>query len=316
MGSGHWIGILTLLTTSCALNVHAQNLVPNPSFEELIDCPDWQSQLDHTQFWFSPTLEGSPDYYNACGTSAFGVPDNMNGHQVAHAGSAYAGAYLYIGNPPHAREYIEVELTGYLEHGSCYRFEMFVSLTDSSIFTTDDIGAHFSTTPIADVPGFPPLSVLPQVVNTTGTFLTDTAWVMVSGEFNAAGGERYLLIGNFLDDQQTTLAPASGVSWPAHAYCYVDDVSLVPCGTMSIGDADDRISADLVGPNPFTDQLVFDASLPVGTQLRIVEMNGRAVFEGSVSNNRPLDTTTWSAGLYAVGLFLPDGSRMWSVLEK
>jgi hypothetical protein len=59
----------------------------------------------------------------------------------------------------------------------------------------------------------------------TDSVLIDTMnWVRVSGIFIASGGERFIMLGNFYDDDQTdTLAtPAFCVM----AYYYIDDVSV------------------------------------------------------------------------------------------
>ena len=77
---------------------HAQQLVPNPGFEELLQCPDFQSQLDRTAHWFDPSAGGTPDYFHACGAPLYSVPDNAAGVQDPVSGQAYAGIFLWIQN--------------------------------------------------------------------------------------------------------------------------------------------------------------------------------------------------------------------------
>ncbi len=87
-----------------------QNLVPNGGFEEVLECPDFQSQLDRTAHWFDPSEMGTPDYYHACGDPWYSVPDNTVGFQEPVDGQAYVGMFLWIYLLEDVRELIEVEL--------------------------------------------------------------------------------------------------------------------------------------------------------------------------------------------------------------
>ena len=100
--------------------IHAQvNLVPNPSFEDTVSCPNAGGQLNQTLYWFNPT-SGSPDYYNLC-SNGMGVPLNGAGFQYALSGKAYVGVYvaarMILNGPLEGREYIQAALTDTLIHG-------------------------------------------------------------------------------------------------------------------------------------------------------------------------------------------------------
>ena len=75
----------------------AQNLVPNPSFEDTVSCPDNLAQIDKAVGWSSYRI--TPDYFNSCSSaSAFpsvSVPSNQWGTQSAKTGNAYAGLITY-----------------------------------------------------------------------------------------------------------------------------------------------------------------------------------------------------------------------------
>lgn len=49
-------GALIVAVLAMYGGAHAQQLVPNPGFEELLQCPDFQSQLDRTAHWFDPSV--------------------------------------------------------------------------------------------------------------------------------------------------------------------------------------------------------------------------------------------------------------------
>ena len=72
----------------------AQNLVPNPSFEEFTTCPTTLGIGGPLQCtpWFS---YNSADYFNVCGGFNTGVPNNAFGFQEARTGVAYVGCLLY-----------------------------------------------------------------------------------------------------------------------------------------------------------------------------------------------------------------------------
>src|SRR5690606_321700 len=76
----------------------SQNLVPNPSFEEIWECPGlsgnilppYETEISLKQ-WSLPTL-GTSDYYHICGTaSSSSVPTNWMGYQYPRTGDAYTG---------------------------------------------------------------------------------------------------------------------------------------------------------------------------------------------------------------------------------
>ena len=61
-------------------NAIAQNLVPNPSFEELDSCITGLGQLQKAIGW--KTILFTPDCLNRCGTGlAYSVPGNVGGFQ-------------------------------------------------------------------------------------------------------------------------------------------------------------------------------------------------------------------------------------------
>src|SRR5688500_9008084 len=119
--------ILFLLLTSPLL--HAQNLVPNPSFEDTVECPMQISEIQNAKFWFN--CGGTPDYFNACNpdTSLLflndaSVPNNWIGFQYAATGDAYAGILSSINRPGggNDKEYVSCRLQDTLQVGVRYYF--------------------------------------------------------------------------------------------------------------------------------------------------------------------------------------------------
>ena len=65
--------LLSILTGQFAF---AQNLVPNPSFENYSACPENISEIDFALPWTS-TTGATPDYYNSCSTTLWSTKIQM-----------------------------------------------------------------------------------------------------------------------------------------------------------------------------------------------------------------------------------------------
>src|ERR1700741_924502 len=88
---------------------YAQNLVPNPGFEQADSCNPGQN-ISAATGWKS--YSATPDYYNACADTStgtiFSIPYNTWGYEPAYGGNAYAGFYSYFSGAGNEdlREYI------------------------------------------------------------------------------------------------------------------------------------------------------------------------------------------------------------------
>jgi len=67
---------LILLALVLSLSIQAQNLVPNPSFEENSGCPTNGNFEVVLHSWYK--IAGG-DYFHECGINGFGVPNNVGG---------------------------------------------------------------------------------------------------------------------------------------------------------------------------------------------------------------------------------------------
>ncbi|MFN3341597.1 MAG: gliding motility-associated C-terminal domain-containing protein [Flavobacteriales bacterium] len=213
---------------------HSQNLVPNPSFENYSSCPQGQGQINRATPWYS--TRGTVDYYNSCsGNVGFQVPSNGAGNQNARTGQAYAGFFCRQGLFE-VREYLSVQLTSPLIAGEEYCVSFYVSLADDPNdydLAVNDIGAFFTDSFIApNANNFNHLALTPQVVNSGQILDNRVGWQQISGSFVATGGEIYLIIGSFIDNNNqniTPLGPNGG--WNEFSYYFVDDVSVVQCSS-------------------------------------------------------------------------------------
>jgi len=215
-----------------------QNLVPNPSFEDTIECPTCITANNcvavSTKYWFNPSTQtnASPDYFHACwwqknlDPNGIGIPFNFPGYQIAHSGDAYIGLISF--ETINFREYIETQLTKPLEAGKKYNISLFASASnDLALYVVRTLGVHFSKAKITSTNELN-LPVTPQVLlaKDDGLHLTDTLnWMKISGSFVANGGEEYITIGNFENDANSDTMHFFGNSYIS--YYFLDDVSVI-----------------------------------------------------------------------------------------
>ena len=207
----------------------AQNLVPNPSFEDYSSCPTFASQLDRAIPWFNPNI-GTPEYYNACADwgSYMSVPASQTGSfQYPRTGNGFAGIYVFRTDVPNMREYVEVQLTSPLEQGKCYLVEFHVNAPNDHPYACDGVGAKLNVGPLT-ANDAQPFSVTPEVTNPAGELIADTlGWKRIFGYYTAQGGEDHITIGNFNNDVNTSWTTIQqGVWYQTSAYLYVDDVKV------------------------------------------------------------------------------------------
>ena len=230
----------------------AQNMVANPSFEEMRDCPFTMNQLKFTKSWFPfGTADPSPDLFHSCAYGRIiGVPRNLFGSQEPRTGKAYVGLITYLSSksgkswklPANHREFVMVQLTKPLVKGNSYYAEMWVNLAENCEFATNSIGMYFTRDmPHMDWQAIDLGYYQPQVISHPDSLMEDIdGWMKVSGTFVAQGDELALTIGNFTSDKNLKVKktkrkfPVSKKDkMPKHlqpmiSYYFIDDVRVSP----------------------------------------------------------------------------------------
>lgn len=228
----------------------AQNLVINPGFETITSCPMGPSELDKATPWRDPFVNlvgdtcSTSDLFNACnalGALGVGVPANILGNEAAHTGSGYAGIIVYesfsllgceslFGSG--WREYVEGTLTEPLLAGQTYCISFFVSLADNVKFASSSIGVHLSPTLVsvncATIGAASNLPLTPQLTYSGPPITVTSGWQRLQWNYTAAGGERYIVIGNHNNDAGTNYECVNASAFNPYAYYFIDDVSVVP----------------------------------------------------------------------------------------
>lgn len=197
------------------------NLVPNPSFELNTGCPSGNGQFYLVVDWENPT-NGSPEYFDSCGAPIVHVPNNYWGLQIPFDGSSYAGLTVYYGN---YYEYIQTKLSDTLIKDQTYCVSYYISRSGHYYHASIAPQVYFSQDSISSS-NFLRLNYNPQIINWNIIYDT-TNWVLITGEYLASGGERYLTLGNFLDSLNTPI-DSTVTNPPSNpgSYYFVDNVSV------------------------------------------------------------------------------------------
>lgn len=212
------------------LYLKSQNLVPNGDFESYSSCPS--TGIGHPVNlafpWYDPTGATS-DYFNGCAdiASTFSVPSQTGGfYQLANSGVGYVGLYTMQSMGSNIREYIQVELIDTLVLGKCYSVSFYANLYNLLKKGTNNLGAYISQTAVTTAPPNV-LNYNPQILLTNNLPILDTLnWIKISGIYYATGGEKYITIGNFKDDNNTLTQIIDTASLYDDSYYYIDDVSI------------------------------------------------------------------------------------------
>lgn len=217
----------------------AQNLITNPSFEEIDSCYGAPAPIGFDVFewsgctgWSNPIASSSdlwcenPIITNQTPPSIPGV-----GYQNPHSGQNMAGILVNGGVIISYREYIQNKLFSTLESGVTYDIEFYISVNGSNCFS-NEYGVKFFTTKLNDLSQMGLYGLIPDALNDATTFQTDTSiWQLVEMKYLANGAEKYVIIGNFQDSLTTThTLPCDTSFWGGltlgGGYFFIDDVSI------------------------------------------------------------------------------------------
>jgi hypothetical protein len=150
------------------------------------------------------------------------------GSQLPRTGNKFAGFFTFSNNTRGVyREYLQTKLITALEKGERYCVELFVSLASNSDFAANNLGLYFYKDPLGSF-GDSVLPFTPQIESKE--IIQDTLnWVRISTIFTADDNYKYLIIGNFRNDNDTQSIhrPPQKGYFVDEAYYFIDDVSII-----------------------------------------------------------------------------------------
>ena len=208
----------------------AQNLVPNPSFEEIDSLPcnlagygDISDIGNYTKSWYTPTGAStdllSPSIDENC-FYRLGVYDG----RPARTGNTMSGLILFSeGRDDDYREYLQVRLKEPLVQNRSYHVSFYILRAGSKYHASNNIGVHFSAEAIKRPRDFFGLLPFTPQINETEIVSDTENWHLVSGCFTAEADASYMTIGNFFPGEETDTLRGRGDEF-FFAYYYIDDV--------------------------------------------------------------------------------------------
>jgi gliding motility-associated-like protein len=209
----------------------AQNLVPNPSFESMDECdgivnPELWCAEDWSEFLDSDPVN-TPDL--GFEGAVFFPPSTAE----AFDGNQYLNLECSTGNP----EYVQVSLLEPLIAGTSYCVSFYTSVYEESTEVAPSLGVYFTDEPLTNSP-----FELNLQAHVQGPIeFNPDVWTLVSGTFNAQGGEDILVLGGF---ENTDTMP--------FPYMYIDMVSVIPMPPMVLADVElcgATVALDAFAPN-------------------------------------------------------------------
>lgn len=223
--------------------VQAQNLVPNPSFEELGHLPVSENPRNsyeyeplsgykpfqkNLKYWYAGT-QTTPDLriYNE---KRFRVCDRrFDDCDQPRTGQNMVGIITSMRNTytDSYREYVQIKLIKTLRPGIKTHAEVWVAKERQAKLVSNNIGFYFSQKSVFEETE-EVLSRKPQINQTEVINRDGKEWVKIGGTFVPDKPLRYLLIGNFYHNEQTTVERyehyTASPYVPPYAYYLLDDV--------------------------------------------------------------------------------------------
>jgi OmpA-OmpF porin, OOP family len=210
---------LLIFMMGCSL--HAQNLVPNPSFEDA---------RGRRQSMFPWQMINTIDYFvydenNKQQLLKTKIKDKNFKLRKPRSGTAYVGMRVW----PRYSEFLVVELLQILEKDKNYMFEMYVALSPHSTAYLRSMGVSFYSfkAPYSQkeaVRDFPPQVEVYKHHGIKSDKIEE--WIRIVGVFTAKGGERFMTIGNYSVTNRDKFKPRFFSLRKREAYYYIDDIAL------------------------------------------------------------------------------------------
>ena len=149
------------------------------------------------------------------------------------------------------REYVQVRLKEPLKAGKKYSFKMYVAVSPYCNSIAKEIGAAFTKSAITLSDYTVINKTKPQLsFEFDRSFKDSLDWFLLSGNFTAKGGEKFLSLGHFTDRFKTHFVKKKALKMTIRkeAYYYFDDISLFELDEKG-NELNDKIKIPKQGPD-------------------------------------------------------------------
>lgn len=227
--------IISFLALSSIYNVAAQdmnNLVENPSFEQTEGRIKKGGAIAVAIGWMSPTT-ATADLFSGSVKEGYGTPGNNLGLEEAQDGENYAGIRAFSYNDKEARSYVSSKLKMVLKKDQKYCVTFYVNLAEASKYASNNIAINFSKKQYNISEAKSILTSTNNVMHKDNpVFNGQFGWDQICGVYKAEGGEKFITIGNFSSNGETTnqrLKKSKDFtgSEVVSAYYFIDNISVV-----------------------------------------------------------------------------------------
>jgi hypothetical protein len=282
--------------------MNAQNLVPNPSFEDTFACVIMTGQVANAVGW--SIVSETPDYFHSCATFPISVPYNLFGYQNANSGDAYMGFWNYssIG---YTREMIGANLNSPMIVGTKYFVSYKIALAWNPQYNnngaSNNVGILLSTANyLTSTPS--PLNFCH--VNEQSILMDSINWVTVRGSIIADSNYSFITVGNFFSDFNTNVIALDSILNNLNVYYYVDDICISEDSSYcEIWTSYNSVSQDIIPviyPNPGSEYITINSHNETITDLEIRNIIGQNMSFPKVNYNLPINISQFSSGIYFI----------------
>lgn len=273
-----WRGTTSIVLTLLTAGVFAQegpNLVPNGSFEDTDGKAKKLGAIESAIGWISPTGARADLYYPGKAVD-IGVPDNFYGKEAAKDGQNYAGVVSFSYGNKVARTYLMAKLDEPMKKGMKYAVKLYASLAESSKYASNNLAVCFVDKPSAfddksilnEEKGYKP--AISHVFNDTKVINMTVNWDQICGTYTAKGGEKYIVIGNFMPDdkvkQEGNKPPKDMKVAPIIAsYYYIDNVS------VQLLEKDEKCTCLVADTKSTFSTMVYQKALQINDKMTVIQ---------------------------------------------
>jgi hypothetical protein len=319
------------------------NLVPNFSFEEYSDCPISPSliacQVDLAVGWSSYSEDNTtPDYFNACApVNEFGVPQNRYFYQPDNRN---CGAYMGLGTfviTGLEREHIGIQLAEPLIIGQKYYLSFYTVMGEvyslpsgGDIYgmPSNNISLRLSTVPYSEIN---PAPIDNFAHLRSESIITDTVnWTLISGSIIADSVYKYVILGNFYNDDNTDTIHYNCANCTNYAsYYLVDDVCIstdssfcnggvdaLPC-TVSIIE-NSFFNSISIFPNPTNDFVTISTDFQNAFDIEVYNTIGQLLYleKNIVAADFQLDVSPFNYDLLFIKITSQNNQLTYKLLKQ
>jgi hypothetical protein len=254
---------ITFILLLLSVGIRSQNIVNNPGLETYSSLPNYANQLVRASGWSncngnynSQGTWGSPDYLNLLGTGLAQLPCGYLTCSLPHSGNGVAAFITYNGFLADCREYIRTFLTTTMVPGAQYQVSFWITNGSSpqAKYVTNNIGILFSKDSTWQSSTCSVMNRTPQL--NISSVIDTASWKMYTFTYTADSAYKYMTVGNYFNDANTTLITKNN-SNQLYSYYLVDDFRVTPTGLYTgIEEAALQAKNASILPNPGTGEFV------------------------------------------------------------